>query len=512
MKQRSPTNRVIQVFRTGQLKFIAFFLFAVIQAGFFAAPAKAAYEQTAYWVQSTTDIANTDSPYYTDYASLWAAATQYVGKSFTCNDNGVHFGPPIDKYTCIYRLFPSPDPYVIGLPSPAEGFIGDVPSPDTWHPSCFYCWPTKWVPRNSLGQYWGNFYVRVWEQEISYNAEIYDNGKLVGNSAICCGNYWSGFRYVLYKGEIFCRPPLTYNPTDHNCEQANNYTLTLSRASSIEPWNQSHDPNHSTATESFTATVRDQNGQGKAGIGVTITSVAVPYSGGHEHDNNRPPGWLGTSVADIGNQIQANLNAGATQSAMQGSGTISGQTDSNGVFSFTFGAEEAAGTHTLTAKCSQCTNSPQTASIVVKVNGLEPIPAMPLIYTLQAKNPDTNHPDTHYLTDPAILRLQTIAAIYWAKTWNQPKKVTPDFFLNDSSLAWGGVLDCFLTCKNSTPWHPSHKEHRRGTVVDIRTGGADNAIQYLQKFIEIAMRQGADPHPEGTNGQHIHLRIMHKAE
>ena len=81
--------------------------------------------------------------------------------------------------------------------------------------------------------------------------------------------------------------------------------------------------------------------------------------------------------------------------------------------------------------------------------------------------------------------------------------------LNDASLKWGGVLDCFLTCGKSEPWGPSHIEHRRGSVVDIKANGQPGSIVYEEEFITEARRQRVDPGiPHGSgSGRHYHVRL-----
>ena len=86
----------------------------------------------------------------------------------------------------------------------------------------------------------------------------------------------------------------------------------------------------------YKAIVKDQNGQPKANVRVTITTDVTSDSGGHLHTNGRPKGKLVDKT-------------GATVSTKDGMVTIQGSTDGSGVFAFTFGAEEASGTHTLTA-------------------------------------------------------------------------------------------------------------------------------------------------------------------
>lgn len=107
---------------------------------------------------------------------------------------------------------------------------------------------------------------------------------------------------------------------------------------------------------------------------------------------------------------------------------------------------------------------------------------------------------------------------YYLDTYLQSKQgVIPDFVLNDASLKWGGVLDCFLTCNTdkypSTPWHKHHAEHRRGSVVDVKANGTPGSIVYEDKFREAALYKGVDIgnlHGSGSS-LHYHLRLNNNA-
>ena len=146
--------------------------------------------------------------------------------------------------------------------------------------------------------------------------------------------------------------------------------------------------------------------------------------------------------------------------------------------------------------------------------GLEKIPEIPFLYTIKLPNRDTNHPATYYLTKASADRLKMIALYYYAFTFVKKKQgVVPDFVLNDASLEWGGVLDCFLTCNSaqypSTPWHKHHVEHRRGSVVDIRANGDPGSIVYADVFKKYARKYRVNIgnlHGSGS-GLHYHIRL-----
>ena len=285
-------------------------------------------------------------------------------------------------------------------------------------------------------------------------------------------------------------------------------TITLSGGTSVEPWNSDTDPNHANANLSFKAVVTDQNGQPQAGVDVTVTSVATPNKGGHDHDNNRPKGWLAETPDKITSQIQAG--------ASQGSGTLSGKTDGSGTLSFTFGAEEASGEHVLNATCTGCDKPADPVTIDVMVAGLSQIPAS-LFYTMIDDDGTVigavlgKHTDNHYLTSPAASVLWSIAAAYHVEQKFYVQNLPPPVLhLNDASLVWGGLLDV------DGDWYFDHHEHRRGTVVDIRANSATGAIpsRNFVNFELLAIQYGADPHFEnkGKPNQHYHLRIFNRKE
>lgn len=278
------------------------------------------------------------------------------------------------------------------------------------------------------------------------------------------------------------------------------YTLSLQTLNEIEPSRYSGSNRfHSWAT--VIATVVDaQTQQPKAGATVSINVDVVANSGGHNHDDGRhAPPYTGT--------LNGKLNE------------TTGITGADGTVTITFTAPEVAGTHTFTATCVQptCTNNPATAHIDVKVDGLAPIPSS-LFYRFISPNGDTNHPENHNLKPEASTKLAAIAKAYYEATYFLKDGWMPNVMLNDASLKWGGILDCFKTCINtdppSVPWGPSHFEHRRGSVVDIRSrlpavndpnNPSADTLLYAQQFEKAAHDAGADPHLEGS---HYHLRLF----
>jgi len=239
------------------------------------------------------------------------------------------------------------------------------------------------------------------------------------------------------------------------------------------------------------------------GVQVKFSVDVIAGTGGHDHhDALRPKGTL-LDCRDNTTEVESTVCI--TQ--LDGKATV------------TFKAPIVSGTHTITAECvSPACTGPASGDINVKVDGLESIPISPF-YNMQLPNRDTNHPKTHFLMKAPQKKLETIAILYMLKTlYMRKQSAPPDITLNDASLEWGGVLDCFLTCNSdqypSTPWHKHHIEHRRGSVVDIKANGSTGSIAHEKDFRAAAKKIGIAlgvPHGSGS-GRHYHLRLNNRGE
>jgi len=247
----------------------------------------------------------------------------------------------------------------------------------------------------------------------------------------------------------------------------------------------------------------------KAGVEVRVRVDVTANSGGHSHHTDRPKGTLTGTACSPPEQGCVTLTTGA-----------------DGKAGFNFNAPIVSGTHTFSAACVKptCTNEDSGGQIEVKVPGLVQIPDS-LFYSLQLPNRDTNHPSTHYLTPEATSALWHIAASYRLESGFRVGGVAPPpLSLNDASLKWGGVLDCFLTCGTSVAWGPSHHEHRQGSVIDIRANGAEGSIPTNKKMTKkfesrvqalIRLRYPNTPssvpiakiHGSGS-GRHFHVQLL----
>ncbi|UUZ63118.1 hypothetical protein LP417_25965 [Polaromonas sp. P1-6] len=148
-------------------------------------------------------------------------------------------------------------------------------------------------------------------------------------------------------------------------------------------------------------------------MAVSFSVEVTPNSGGHEHhDANRPKGSL--------------------------SGT-QGVTDANGEVRLTFTAPEMAGIHTVKANCSNCTNSPATKEIKVKVPDLVPISPDPpkaadgsFLYALTSvdkihQGTARYHVGQYWVATDALRNLNDLIQRFAANGWGTVA-------LNDASL------------------------------------------------------------------------------
>lgn len=258
------------------------------------------------------------------------------------------------------------------------------------------------------------------------------------------------------------------------------FSIALSGDPSVEPWHKKKDKEHTNANLSYRAIVKDQNGQPKANVSVTITTDVISDSGGHAHTNGRPKGKLVVTTAGV-------------VSTRDGKETLAGTTDASGVFEFTFGAEEVSGEHNLKATCSKC-KAPANATVNVAIQGLLLLNTDPLGYTLRGSTDP--HPDNHYFSPDALVKIINLAHAY-------KKKFGKLLLINDSSLIEGGLFDI------AGQWTPSHKAHRRGIVVDINNYRTDPNLD----FEKLASEFGIIPVWEGLNvtpAPHYHLWLTGK--
>jgi hypothetical protein len=310
-----------------------------------------------------------------------------------------------------------------------------------------------------------------------------------------------------------------YNSSKKRCESPYNpckdeLIITLSGSSRATPWNPRYDEKHVLEESNipFKAVVKDQNGQPKANIDVIITADVKSGTGGHDNDHNSP-------------RPKGRLVKASTVGTVFGKETLQGQTDGNGIFAFTFGSEEASGTHTLNATCQGCTEKAKEIDIYVLVDRyLEPIPPSNRYTVIDTDGTvigsNNKHKNNHYLTPEAAAILVKLSNRYFIEfTYLQkpPKgqKLIPPLplHLNDASLALGGKFDVFGDWTGN-----DHVEHRKGTVIDIRANSKFGAIppENFKKFIKFAGDNGAlaKIHSGGKDNpnQHFHVQLLGRSE
>ena len=171
------------------------------------------------------------------------------------------------------------------------------------------------------------------------------------------------------------------------------------------------------------------DGKPQAGVAVSFTVDVTANSGGHDHHNAaRPKGTL--SIAQ-------------------------GTTDANGEVKVTFTPPAIAGIHTIKASCANCTGSPASKEVKVKVPDLVEMPPdtkVPPSYTLVGQT--ANHASNHWFLRPSLDTLNKVVDTMFKTGWGTVG-------INDGSLIWGGLFDI------KGGWSPSHSEHRTGNEVDI---------------------------------------------
>jgi hypothetical protein len=179
-----------------------------------------------------------------------------------------------------------------------------------------------------------------------------------------------------------------------------------------------------------------EGGKPKVGMTVTFKVDVKANTGGHDHhDTSRPKGTLSATTA---------------------------VTDTQGEAKLTFTSSEFAGTHTVTATCTDCKPNAITKEheFEVKVPDLVALPPGDG-YVLQGNTSEIGkrHLGNHFFTKSAsgnlLAFIKTLAEHGW-------KPVA----INDGSLIWGGRFD-IRAGWGLADARESHQEHRTGEEVDI---------------------------------------------
>lgn len=360
------------------------------------------------------------------------------------------------------------------------------------------------------------------------NSGVFVYSYLLGLAAPCPSGQIDIATNACYVPPVVCPPNSTpsgstcvcnagYQPVPVNglCVPDEQFTLTLEGlATELEPSGTAAG-NDKSLSMAFVRVADAQTGAPKSGAQVKIVVDVNANSGGHaHHDTNRPKGALGS------------VGGNACGSAPQPASCITLTTDPNGEAHFTFTAPQASGIHTITATCiSPTCSAPATGNIDVKVAGLVPLSSTSSIYQLVGVT--NTHALNQYLTPEAVDVARRLAILY-----QEEFPSSPLLRYNDASLPYGGVFDictskettagCRLDCQlqadgtYTCSWNKPHKEHRRGTVLDIRANNDTataiprrNDGEFRRIARELKANPGKAPHsPNSPTNRHWHVRLL----
>ncbi len=227
------------------------------------------------------------------------------------------------------------------------------------------------------------------------------------------------------------------------------------------------------AAEPTSVQARDTGGEERSIIKVTgvapnstvaPTVRAEPFSGGHDHDDNRRVGTLNPASVKAGRDGKAEF--------LYRSNTPGGEE----IVSINVGGQITE------------------VHVDVEVPGLIELPAG-TNYDLTGNTTQHNSPHNHFGMPDTIQALQNIATEYEAYRTDHNYPDWPRIGYNDISLPRGGVFDI------NGGWTPPHNEHRLGLSVDFRLGYNQQQRTVLR---DIITRHGATILDEGN---HWHLRF-----
>ena len=199
---------------------------------------------------------------------------------------------------------------------------------------------------------------------------------------------------------------------------------------------------------------------------LTFTLDRTPFSAGHDHDDVSRP--VGEFIPPAGNS------------------------GSDGILETDYIAPDVSGVVTLTVTGVEPSGQPvlsATAAIAVRVLGLQDL-GPGANYNLIGAVPGI-HTDNHYGTPAFNSKLVTVANIYAA--------AFPSFKLdlNDMSLVQGGLFDL------NANWMPSHRTHRFGVNLDLRSKTIPQSQRNTLK--QIITNAGIRKTLEEKNPPHWHL-------
>ncbi len=233
------------------------------------------------------------------------------------------------------------------------------------------------------------------------------------------------------------------------------------------------------------ARVYNDNDELVPNVNVEIVVDVVPYSGGHNHDD----------------EVRHESHSGRISGRSPFS-SVTGNTGDYG-FVFSFTPPEMAGEHKFGAKCltEECEHVGANRIHVGLDNMIALPPAQDGSYVLVGKN--SSHVSNHWVTETVQAQI-----LYIAKLYQRFFPKNPVLHLNDASLQYGGLFDI----SSEHRWAPPHKLHRLGENIDVRANpdyNADTSIpeRNFGRFRRLVMMAGGSAaiHSGDTPNQHFHL-------
>ncbi len=224
-----------------------------------------------------------------------------------------------------------------------------------------------------------------------------------------------------------------------------------------------------------TVKVMDANNKPVKDYSFTISALVVPYSGGHDHDNNRP----------VGRFVKSNNDTLSS---------FSDKTDENGMRTYTYLSSGFGGIDSIFVK-GQTDKDTASVKILLKRDDFQLMQdgeRYDLIGAYGEPGVISQHRVNHYGKQALINKLIQLADSAYADS---------SYILqyNDMSLVNGGPFDI----KNN--WSTPHNTHREGTNVDIRTWSADENNRALdKKYIKRLVTKKFDG-KFLDEGNHFHL-------
>jgi hypothetical protein len=198
------------------------------------------------------------------------------------------------------------------------------------------------------------------------------------------------------------------------------------------------------------------------GCGVNFSLEPVKYSGGHNHDGNRPKGTI--SPNDI------YFSSGEA-----------------GVKSAKYKSSEVSGIEKIKAKLDG-SNEAEEFEMKVRVPGLVGLPYGDGHVLIGQTG---SHPINHYGTLSALGSLAELAAAH-----KEAGRGT--LRINDMSLEWGGLFDIMAN------WSPPHKTHRQGNTVDVDDFAVEGKKVTRESLFKTAKESNINVSVL-DEGNHLHL-------